>query len=138
LKVRVLRGAGFEADSEAPGPPSCFREAKRVKNSTATIAAPKGREALLIVCRACESDPKSLRRQLRDAARARAGKRAIRVVASSCLDLCPNDAVAVACAAGGTTRYAIVPPGTDPAGVLELFTLPTRADSEASAGAAAR
>ncbi len=111
-----------------------------MKNSTATIAAPKGREALLIVCRACESDPKSLRRQLRDAARARAGKRAIRVVASSCLDLCPNDAVAVACAAGGTTRYAIVPPGTDPAGVLELLALPTRtrADPEASAGAAAR
>lgn len=95
---------------------------------------------MLIVCRACESDPKSLRRQLRDAARARAGKRAIRVVASSCLDLCPNDAVAVACAAGGTTRYAIVPPGTDPAGVLELLALPTRtrADPEASAGAAAR
>jgi len=126
LKVRVLRGARFEADLGRPGPPSFYLEVRRVKNIAATIAVPKGREALLIVCRACEGDPKLLRKRLRVAARSRLGKRAVRVVASSCLDLCPGDAVAVACAIGGTMRYAIVPPGADPAAVLELLEVPMR------------
>ncbi|GAC1397213.1 MAG: hypothetical protein NVS3B17_13270 [Vulcanimicrobiaceae bacterium] len=56
------------------------------------------RDVLIAVCKACDGDGKALRRSLERALADRGRGKTVRVVASSCLDVCPKNAVAVAVA----------------------------------------
>lgn len=62
---------------------------------------PPFEHALVAVCGECsgrDPRPKAVRTAIREALRAAGGKRSARVVETSCLDLCPKKAVAVAVA----------------------------------------
>lgn len=68
--------------------------------------------ALVAVCGECSGKdprPKAVRAAIRHAVRAGGRKRAVRVVETSCLDLCPKKAVAVAVAptGGGLSCHAV-------------------------------
>ncbi len=62
------------------------------------IAAFRSRDALVSVCAKCDADGKTLRRAIKAELKARGISKRTRVVGTSCLDLCPKDAVAVAVA----------------------------------------
>lgn len=55
-------------------------------------------ERALLVCQKCDKhETRSLVKALRQAVRARFGKKAVRVVTTSCLDVCPKSGTVVAC-----------------------------------------
>jgi len=64
---------------------------------------------LIVVCRACEGYAKSLRRGLKEALAAEGLRKHVRIVESSCLDVCPKRATTVVIATRSGTHVAIVP-----------------------------
>ncbi len=62
------------------------------------------------MCKECAGEPKALRKALKQVLKAR-GRRDVRVVASSCLDVCPKRATTVAAGGADGTRVLVVPPG---------------------------
>ncbi len=88
--------------------------------------------ALVAVCAKCDGDPKALRRRLKREFKDRGAKGSVRVVASSCLDLCPKRSVAIAVSddrgAVAGARYYVVAADADASEVV------SRIDAERGAG----
>jgi predicted metal-binding protein len=84
-------------------------------------------QACVLVCQKCLKKAKAKKGffgALRDALRARFGKKAVRVVKSSCLDLCPKGRIVVASAAPGRTlALTVAKPDTPMDDVLATLEL---------------
>ncbi len=81
------------------------------------VRLPK-RDTLVSVCHTCSGDGSALRSALKKEFKRRGCGKTVRVVKSSCLDICPKRAVAVAVAhdraLGNGVRYFSVANGADP------------------------
>ncbi|GAC1301093.1 MAG: hypothetical protein NVSMB19_08820 [Vulcanimicrobiaceae bacterium] len=66
-------------------------------------------DAALIVCRKCDGYDKSLRRDVKEALAAAGLRKRVRVVESSCLDVCPKRGTTVVIATPDGSDVAIVP-----------------------------
>lgn len=73
---------------------------------------PTWREGIVLVCRECDGakglDPRQARQVLKHEAKSVLGRRAVIVVETACLDICPKKAVAVAAVGGGWDRAVTV------------------------------
>jgi len=76
---------------------------------------------LLVVCRKCDGYTKSLRRDLREALKARGLAKRVRVVESTCLDVCPKRATTVVLATPTGSDVALIPNSDRGAEALALF-----------------
>lgn len=93
------------------GQPRPGRRHARTRPQLSGLAPARVRYAtLLAVCKECAGEPKPLRQALKRVLKER-GRRDVRVVASSCLDVCPKRAATVAASGAGGTRVLIVKPG---------------------------
>jgi hypothetical protein len=72
------------------------------------------------VCRECAGEPKPLRKALKQVLKER-GRRDVRVVASSCLDVCPKRATTVAAGGAGGTRVLVAKPGARAEDVVDAL-----------------
>jgi hypothetical protein len=82
--------------------------------------------SLVAVCRECSNGKrlsKALKRSLKDA-----GVRDVRVLSSSCLDVCPKRGVTVATAIAGTVQTAVIDDALDGRAVLAAVILPLHHD----------
>jgi len=73
------------------------------------------RSSLVLVCRECDGvrafGPKQVRAQLKRAAKVDLPRKAVRVVSTSCLDVCPKHATCVAVTGVGETAVTVNGPG---------------------------
>ncbi|GAC1307323.1 MAG: hypothetical protein NVSMB21_11150 [Vulcanimicrobiaceae bacterium] len=84
-------------------------------------ARPSWDLGLVVVCRKCDGYEPSLRRGLKKALVDCGARRRVRVVSSSCLDVCPKRATAVVIVDARGARTTIVPEGTsEPAALAPL------------------
>lgn len=87
--------------------------------SDVTAVRPPKRDTLVSVCRKCSGDGPALKAALKREFDRRGYGKTVRVVKSSCLDICPKRAVAVAVADDrkreGGVRYFTVASDADPA-----------------------
>ncbi len=78
---------------------------------------------LIAVCAKCgrklgsEDISNDLKKELKSLAKG--SGQSIRVVTSSCLDICPDDRIAISYTSSGETRSVTVEEGTDPTRILE-------------------
>lgn len=91
-------------------------------------AVPRSRDALVSVCTKCDGDGKALRRALKVALEERGVKKGTRVVGTSCLDVCPKRAIAVAISdrrgEPGTRYYAVADTRAGCDAIVELIVTP--------------
>jgi hypothetical protein len=84
---------------------------------------PPPHDALLLLCRKCGKKAGGLKRLRKGLARA-LGK-GVRVVQSSCLDVCPKGRICAMASGAGPDRYLLLDPAQAPedvaAGVVELL-----------------
>lgn len=83
------------------------------------------RDVLVAVCTKCEGDGKALRRALKRAFKDRGFAKRARLVSTSCLDVCPKRAVAVAICdrrrGAGASLYAVAGKGDGVKAVVDLI-----------------
>lgn len=85
----------------------------------------RARDVLVSVCSKCDGDGKALRSSMKRELKARGRGTSVRVVASSCLDLCPKRAVGIAIVdrrgEAGARYFAIDERHADIASVIDLI-----------------
>lgn len=85
----------------------------------------RSRDVLLSVCAKCDGDGRALRRAIKRELKARGRGKSVRVVASTCLDICPKRAVGIAIvdrrADAGGRYFAIDDRDVDIAQVIDLI-----------------
>lgn len=88
----------------------------------------RSRDALVSVCRACDGDGKALRRALEAELKERGLQKRVRVVSSSCLDVCPKRAIAIAISdrrnVPGTQYVAVGDARKGSAAIVDLLDTP--------------
>jgi hypothetical protein len=75
---------------------------------------------VLAVCADCAGEPKPLRKALKRLLKER-GRRDVRVIAASCLDVCPKRATTVAACGPGGTRVLVAKPGARAEDVVDAL-----------------
>lgn len=86
---------------------------------------------IIAVCRACDGYEKPLRRGIKDAVAAAGLRRRVRVIASSCLDICPKGGTAVLVATTRAVNVTVVRAGvTDARPLAPLLRSLRDADDE--------
>ena len=85
----------------------------------------RSRDVLLSVCAKCDGDGKALRREIKRELKTRGRGKSVRVVASTCLDICPKRAVGIAIvdrrAGAGARYFAIEDRDIDITQVIDLI-----------------
>ena len=85
----------------------------------------RSRDVLLSVCAKCDGDGKALRRAIKRELKARGRGKSVCVVASSCLEICPKNAIGIAIADrrsdAGASYFAIDERDVDIANVIDLI-----------------
>ncbi len=72
------------------------------------------------MCKECAGEPKPLRKALKRVLKER-GRRDVRVVACSCLDVCPKRATTVAASGPNGTRVLVARPGARAEDVVDAL-----------------
>ena len=105
------------------GQPGHARHARTGRELNGPVAARVRYATIIAVCKECHGEPKPLRKALKRVMKER-GRRDVRVVASSCLDVCPKRATTVAASGADGTRCVVVAPGTRPDAVADALLGP--------------